>query len=108
MLPVDAPSDNPGGSEPTVTAYEYGAVPPLPLTVCEYATACVPFGRVAGETVIAGQLVISTDSLSVPVHPSVSVTVTVYVNVPFADGVPLIWPAAESRRLVGSDPAVTA
>src|SRR5438552_17209259 len=51
MVPVV--SANPGGSEPAVTANEYGVTPPLAATVSLYGTANVPPACVV-ETVIAG------------------------------------------------------
>ena len=41
-------STSPAGSEPLVTKKLYGPVPPLPLSVCEYAVLVRPFGRVRG------------------------------------------------------------
>ena len=35
MIPVPAPSVSPTGRLPEVTAHEYGAVPPLAVSVCE-------------------------------------------------------------------------
>ena len=43
----------------------------------------------------------------VPVHPVLSVAVTVKRNVPVCDGVPLIPPLEASVRLVGSPPVAT-
>src|SRR5688572_14048455 len=57
-VPDRRPEDvnvRPAGSVPFVTAKVYGSVPPLPVIVWLYATATVPLGSVAGDSVIAGQ-----------------------------------------------------
>ena len=56
-VPVRFPSvasERPVGSEPEVTAYEYGAVPPLAEIVWLYAVPVFPPGRLVGANVIVG------------------------------------------------------
>ena len=60
-VPVIAPvapfSERPAGKLPAVTLNVYEPVPPVALTVCEYAVPTVPLGNVAGFTVIAALIV---------------------------------------------------
>src|SRR5262249_8098802 len=69
-------SVRPAGKVPEVTANEYGAVAPLAVMVWLYATFTVPFGSVAGDTVMGAQLP-PTVRMPVPmaVWPSGFVTV---------------------------------
>ena len=48
IAPVAAFSDSPAGKLPAETLNVYEPLPPVALTVCEYATPTVPFGSVAG------------------------------------------------------------
>ena len=57
IAPVAAFSDNPAGRLPAETLKVYEPLPPVALTVCEYATPTVPLGNVAGLTVIAAFIV---------------------------------------------------
>ena len=50
MAPVPAFSDNPAGRLPAETLNVYEPLPPMALTVCEYAVPTVPLGNVAGFT----------------------------------------------------------
>ena len=82
-------------------------MPPLAVTVWLYATPTVVDGRLAGLTVIAALIV--TEYACSAVAPTVSVAVTVKLNVPPDDGVPVIAPVDPFRdRPVGNEPAVTA
>ena len=49
-----AASVTPSGSAPDESANEYGAMPPVALRPCEYATPNAPSGSVAGATTIVG------------------------------------------------------
>ena len=55
--PLAAFSDSPAGKLPAETLNVYEPVPPVALTVCEYAVLTVPLGNVAGFTVIAALMV---------------------------------------------------
>jgi hypothetical protein len=58
-VPESTPPDEsrtPGGGEPLVIRNEYGPVAPDAVIVCEYGEPSTAFGRVAGESVIVGQL----------------------------------------------------
>ena len=57
MAPVAAFNESPAGKLPAETLNVYEPLPPVALTVCEYATPTVPFGNVAGLTVIAALMV---------------------------------------------------
>ena len=53
IAPVAAPKDKPAGKLPADTLNVYEPFPPVAETFCEYAAPTVPFGNVAGLTVIA-------------------------------------------------------
>ena len=60
--PESCPDDesvSPFGNAPLVAAKLYGAVPPLAVIVWLYAVPVVPFGRVLGETVIVGHVIVT-------------------------------------------------
>jgi hypothetical protein len=57
MVPVAAFSDSPAGKLPADTLNVYEPLPPVALTVCEYVVPTVPFGSVAGLTVMAALIV---------------------------------------------------
>ena len=57
IAPVAAFSDSPAGKLPALTLNVYEPLPPVALTVCEYAVPTVPLGSVAGFTVIAAFMV---------------------------------------------------
>src|SRR5437764_9086366 len=52
-------SDKPGGRIPSISVYEYGATPPLVVTVALYGTFATAFGSAVGATVSVGQLITS-------------------------------------------------
>lgn len=52
------PSDKPGGRVPELTVHVSGVVPPVPVTVCEYAVPAVAAGRDVVEIAGAGLTVI--------------------------------------------------
>src|SRR6476661_10055205 len=54
--PVLATSVMPDGSDPAVTAKEYGPAPPDAETVCEYGTPGLPPGRTLGLSTIGRSL----------------------------------------------------
>src|SRR5258708_14151480 len=45
ILPEEAPTVRPEGSDPEAILQLYGAVPPVPVSVAEYVCACVPAGK---------------------------------------------------------------
>ena len=53
ITPVAAFNESPAGRLPAETLNVYEPVPPVALTVCEYAVPTVPLGSVTGFTVIA-------------------------------------------------------
>ena len=57
IAPVAAFNERPAGRLPADTLNVYAPVPPVALTVCEYATPTVPLGKLTGFTVIAGLIV---------------------------------------------------
>jgi hypothetical protein len=90
----------PAGRDPLAIDHVYGGVPPVALSVCEYATPTVPGPNdevvmTRGGTIGAGSIVMDRDLEAVPVL--LSVTCTVNVAVPAAAGVPLITPVVEER-----------
>ena len=107
IAPVDVFSDRPVGSEPAETLYVGVPVPPDAVTLWLYATPCVVAGSEPGEIDITTLIV--TLYAREPVEPRLSVAVIVKLNVPAADGVPVIAPLdAFSDSPVGNAPAVTA
>jgi len=108
IAPVDGFIDMPVGKLPTVTAYVYGAVPLDAVTVWLYARPCVVAGRLAGATDNAAGEATVTEYARDPVAPTVSVAVTVKLNVAALVGVPVTAPVdALSESPVGRLPAVT-
>jgi hypothetical protein len=81
----------------------YGGVPPLAARLCEYAVLISPPGNDVVVTV--GAVAMLIERACVADTETLSVTFTVKLAVPDADGVPLIWPAALSVKPVGSVPA---
>lgn len=98
---------SPSGRLPLVSVYEYGAMPPPAMSVCEYEVPMPPFGKDVGVIVIVGQLIVSVKFLK-PVQPLASVAVTVTLKPPTSVGIPERAPLEESNRPAGSDPFVTA
>ena len=92
IAPVPAFNERPAGKLPTETLNVYEPVPPVALTVCEYAVPTLPLGRVAGFTAIAGLMV--TAYACEPVAPKPSVAVMVKFDVAAVVGVPVIAPVA--------------
>src|SRR5258708_37324202 len=45
ILPEEAPTVTPEGSDPEAMLQLYGAVPPVPVSVAEYVCSCVPAGK---------------------------------------------------------------
>ena len=50
LMTPDGERARPAGGEPTDMAHEYGIVPPVAASVCEYATPTVPPGNDSEET----------------------------------------------------------
>src|SRR5215472_4363537 len=100
MLP---PADRlrPAGSVPLDTDHEYGGVPPVAPSVCEYATPTVPAGSEDVVITRAGGLMVS-DSAAVAERAALSVTLTVKFAAPAAPGVPEMLPPADRLRPGGS------
>ena len=57
MAPVAAFKNKPAGKLPADTLKVYEPSPPVAEALCEYAVPTVPFGKVAGLTVIAALIV---------------------------------------------------
>lgn len=117
MTPA-ALSDRPAGSAGTEMDHANGDVPPDVAKVVLYATPCVPPGSgLAVEIESVG--LIRIDSAFVAVAPLASVTCTVKLNGPAAEGVPLNAPpelkvtpvgkaGTETLQLSGAVPPVAA
>ncbi len=102
-----APSSvRPAGSAPPASDHEYGGVPPVAASVCEYATPTDPAGRLVVVTSRgAGATATESSCVSVCVGVPPSVTFAVNGNEPAAVGVPDTTPDAGSRlKPGGSDP----
>jgi hypothetical protein len=107
-VPLIAPlplSDNPAGKLPVVTLHVYGGVPPLPLSIAEYAAPAMPSGKLVVVTEsVAGAIVI--DNCFVAVCDAPSVTRTVNVAFPAAVGVPVMTPFPFSDNPAGKLPDI--
>ena len=79
IAPVAAFNESPAGKLPAETLNVYEPVPPVALTVCEYAVPSVPPGSVAGFTVIAALIVTLYARAPVAPRPSVAVIVKLLV-----------------------------
>ena len=107
IAPVAAFRDKPVGNEPADTLYVGAPVPPDAETLWLYATPCVVAGSEAGEIDITALIV--TLYARDPVDPRLSFAVIVKLNVPAADGVPVIAPVdAFNDSPVGNAPALMA
>ncbi len=94
---------NPAGNDPLDTVQEYGGVPPVALSVCEYGAPAVPAG--SDDVVIsnvAGAIV--SDKGAVALFAALSLTFTVKLDDPAAPGVPDIAPPADRVNPAGNDP----
>lgn len=107
IAPVPVSSERPAGSDPTLMAQVYGAVPPAAASVWLYAVLTVPPASDAVE--IESGVITVMDRSFVAVLLAVSVARTVKLYVPAVAGVPLILPVEEVRRTpVGSEPLAIA
>jgi hypothetical protein len=81
ITPVPDASDNPAGSEPDVIAHVYGAIPPAPVSVAEYAVPTVPLG--SDVVVIVGSATSEIFAVAVAseLFTEVAVSVTVVAAV---------------------------
>ena len=94
---------------PDVTVHVYPLpLPPLALSVAEYAVPTVPFASVVVEIFTGGYATTSDNVPLTPVSPYASVAFTVNVLVPALVGVPEIAPALDSVSPVGSAPLPSA
>ena len=100
-------NDRPSGNEPEMIAKVTGAVAPCVLNDALNGDCAVATGNHAGHTVIDPQFTFSVN-VRVPIHPLLSVAVTVKSKEPVTVGVPEITPAAESDRPSGNEPAARA
>jgi hypothetical protein len=84
----------PAGNAPEVTVHEYGAVPPVAVSVVEYAIPTVPLGvaAVLMTTPFRGFTPMEKAACAVCGGVDVSETCTLKLNWPEAVGVPLITP----------------
>lgn len=107
----DAFSESPGGTDPPVTANEYGGVPPEAEIACEYEAPTVPPGSVAPVVIVSGgPAAAATASVNalLPDVPFVSTACTVNVKLPAVVGVPLRDPLEGSNEMPpGKTPVVT-
>jgi hypothetical protein len=96
----------PAGRPPLLTDHVYGPVPPVTVSVSEYAALTSPAGG-AGK-LSAGPDTIVSDVAWVADRLFASVTFTVKLDVPAADGVPDNTPVEEFRLIpAGRLPALT-
>src|SRR6185503_8752171 len=80
ISPLELLSESPAGSVPVVTIqFEYGAVPPVAASVCEYATPTVPSLRGEAVVILTGEAIVSVNDL-VAVRLAASLTSTVNVT----------------------------
>lgn len=85
----------------------YGAVPPLPDSVVEYAAPRWAGGTVAGVMSIKAGEMLKEYACEAETE-ALSVAVTVNAKFPELVGVPLSTPPTASAKPGGSEPAVTA
>jgi hypothetical protein len=109
IVPVVADSVSPAGSAPELRLQLYGAVPPVAVSVVEYAVPVCPEGTELVEIwtgVTAAATVRLNDCVAVcAVGVVESVTLAVKLNEPDVVGVPEIVPVAElSVSPAGSAP----
>ena len=98
IKPVDAFSAKPVGNDPAVKAQVYGAVPPVTVSVWEYATPTWPFARdVVAMPRVDGSMVRLNCCVAVCAGELESVTRNVIEAGSVNCGVPLIWPEEESN-----------
>ena len=109
IRPVDAFNARPLGSVPEVSDHVYGVVPPVAVSVCEYAVPACPFGSdnfVIVKTV--GVIVSVRLTFVVCAGELESVTLNVSgVALIAAVGVPLIKPDEFSVKPPGNVPEVS-
>ena len=104
ITPVPAFSVSPAGSVPLASDHVYGGIPPLAVSVVEYATPCVPPGRAVVVIDTAGGAATTMLSALVALCAP-AVTRAVMLNVPDAVGVPEITPVPAVRVMpAGSAP----
>ncbi len=107
ILPEEAPTVRPEGSDPEAMLQLYGAVPPVPVSVAEYVCAWVPAGK--EEVVIERELDVGCtpvpDSEMIVGEPAALLpTLTVPLTVPCTDGVNVtaILVLLPGARVIGS------
>jgi hypothetical protein len=96
---------NPAGSDPFATDQVYGGIPPLALSVCEYATPTMPAG-IGGVVILKAGAVMTIDSAAVADPDALSVTFTLKLEEPAVVGLPEIVPPARLSP-AGRDPLAT-
>ncbi len=96
---------SPAGNAPALTPHVYPPVPPVAARDCEYATPTTPPG--SDDVLTLSPAVPAIDNCFVAFAELLSVTCTVKVAVPAADGIPAIAPTALSVNPTGSAPALT-
>src|SRR5579883_1755734 len=99
-------SASPAGSEPAVTVQAYPPVPPPADRVCEYAVPATPLGSDVVVMVSPAPTVRVRGALALALE--LSVTCTVKLDAPAADGVPLIVPDELKESPAGNVPPLTA
>ena len=105
MAPVAAFNESPTGKLPAETLNVYEPVPPVALAVLRVGNPTVPFGNVAGLTVIAALIV--TAYACEPVAPNPSVAVIVKLMLRRSWSTRYRTGAALSDKPVGKLPAET-
>ena len=106
IAPVATLNDSPAGRLPADTLSVTVPVPPVAVTDWLYAEPIVAAGKLAGVT--ANDALTASVYARDPVAPTVSVAVIVKLNVPDADGDPVIAPVAGlSDSPAGRPPAET-
>jgi len=111
IVPVVAFSVRPAGKEPTETLKVYGDVPPLAVTVCEYAVPAIGTASVVGATTTVATFTVKLNAWlplnGAPVPVLLSVALMLKLNGPPAVAVPERTPALESVKPAGNVPEVT-
>jgi hypothetical protein len=100
----------PAGNAPDVSVHEYGTVPPIAVSVDEYAVPTIPPGKEAVVIVSGSTLAITlmeNGLVAFCTGAEESVTCTVKSDWPAVVGVPLMVPSLLKLRPAGNAPDVT-
>jgi len=110
ILPEEAPTVRPEGSDPEAMLQLYGAVPPVGVSVEEYVCCCVPAGKeeVVIETGLGADCTPVPDSETIAGEPiALLAMLSIPLTVPCADGVNVtpilaLFPGARVNGSVGA------